>query len=91
MQLLRVSVYCLVPFSAVEMNISCNSSGFFPSSPLTPDADPGDDECPGLWLSLHFFVCDGSWCRVWGDLVPAARQTTASEVVPLAASWDFLT
>lgn len=26
-----------------------------------------------------------------GDLEPAARETTASEVLPLAASWDFLT
>lgn len=26
-----------------------------------------------------------------GDLEPAAGETTASEVVPLTASWDFLT
>lgn len=37
------------------MNISCNTIGFFLSSLLTPDGDPEDDECLGLWLSLLLF------------------------------------
>lgn len=59
------------------MNISCNRSGFFPSSPLTPDDDPGDDECLGLWLSLHFSLCGmgaGGRCGEIWNLLPEKQQ-----------------
>lgn len=95
LQIVRVSVhYRLLPLSAVGMNISSNASGFFPSSILAPDGDPEDDECLGLWLSLlfFFFFCETQAGEGGGgDLEPATRETTASEVVPLEASWDFLT